>query len=233
MGTLHLAAGSALWLGLLTSISPCPLATNIAAISYVGKQVDRPVRALGAGLAYTLGRTVSYVLVALVVVKSLLSMSAVSMFLQQRLNQVLGPVLLLVGLVLLDVIPWPWNWTGRGSKLVERIQTRASRLGLLGAGLLGLAFALTFCPVSAALFFGSLLTIAVKARSGVLLPAVYGIGTGLPVLVFAVLIAVGARSLAKVFDKVAAFERWARRVTGVVFLGIGIYYTLAYVFRVF
>jgi cytochrome c biogenesis protein CcdA len=104
---------------------------------------------------------------------------------------------------------------------------------VLGALLVGVVFALSVCPVSAALFFGSLLTIAVKARSGILLPAVYGVGTGLPVLVFAILIAAGARSLARVFDKVALFERWARRLTGVVFLGIGIYYTLAYVFRVF
>jgi len=230
MGTLHLAAGSALWLGLLTSISPCPLATNIAAISYVGKQVDRPVRALGAGLAYTLGRTVSYVLVALVVVKSLLSMSAVSMFLQQRLNQVLGPVLLLVGLVLLDVIPWPW--TARGSKLFERIQTRASRLGLLGAGLLGLAFALTFCPVSAALFFGSLVPLAVKHESPLLLPSIYGIGTALPVVLFAGILAFAAHKISTAFNALTVIERWARRITATVFILVGVYYCLVYLFGV-
>jgi cytochrome c-type biogenesis protein len=145
METFLLVAGSAFWLGLLTSISPCPLATNIAAISYVGKQVNRPAQVLFAGLLYTLGRTASYVLVALIVVKSLLSISTVSMFLQQNLNQALGPVLLVVGLLLFDVIPWPW--TGGGSAFFEKIQARVRSMGLWGAGLLGLAFALTFCPV--------------------------------------------------------------------------------------
>ena len=133
METLFLVAGTALWLGLLTSISPCPLATNIAAISYVGKQVDRPAQVLFAGLLYTLGRTVSYVLVAVIVVESLLSMSAVSMFLQQNLNKALGPLLLLVGLLLLDVIPWPWSgggsaffsWAKDARESAERVRISA------------------------------------------------------------------------------------------------------------
>ena len=54
-----------------------------------------------------------------------------------------------------------------------------------------------------------------------ILPAVYGIGTGLPVVFFAVLIAFGARSVARVFDALAGFERVARVVTGVIFIGAG------------
>ena len=230
MESLLLVTGSALWLGLLTSISPCPLATNIAAISYVGKRVDKPARVLLAGLIYTLGRTVSYILVALIVVKSLLSMSAVSMFLQQNLNQILGPILLAVGLLLLDVIPWPW--TGGGSAIFERIQTRAANLGLWGAGLLGFMFALTFCPVSAALFFGSLVPLAVKHESSVLLPSIYGVGTALPVVVFSVILAFAANRISRAFNVLTVIERWMRRITAVVFIIVGGYYCLIYLFGV-
>jgi len=224
-----LALGSAFWLGLLTSISPCPLATNIAAISYVSKGVDKPSGVLLSGFIYTLGRTISYILVALVVVKSLLSISAVSLFLQQHLNQLLGPLLILIGLLLLDVIPWPW--TGNGSVFFERIQKRAAALGLWGAGLLGLVFALTFCPLSAALFFGSLIPLAVKHESSILLPALYGIGTALPVVGFSIILALAANRISKAFNILTVIERWMRRITAAVFIIVGGYYCLVYLFK--
>lgn len=229
MTELLLLALSALWLGVLTSVSPCPLATNVAAISFIGRRLERPRWVFASGLLYTAGRVLTYAVLGVLLVSSVLSAPSAALLLQKYMNQLLGPVLILIGMFLLEII----TVGSFGAGLAARLQGRAERWGVLGALLLGIVFALSFCPVSAALFFGSLLTIAVKAKSGILLPAVYGIGTGLPVLVFAVLIAAGARSLAKVFDQVAAVERWARRVTGVVFLGIGIYYTLAYVFRVF
>jgi cytochrome c-type biogenesis protein len=229
MTELLVLAASALWLGILTSVSPCPLATNIAAITFIGRRLESPRWVLLAGLLYTAGRVLTYTVLGVLLVSSLLSAPTAALVLQKYMNQILGPVLILVGMLLLEII----SLGSFGAGLAARLQTRADRWGVLGALLLGVVFALSFCPVSAALFFGSLLTVAIKAKSGLLLPAVYGVGTGLPVLVFAILIAAGARSLAKVFDKVTLFERWARRVTGVVFLGIGIYYTLAYVFRVF
>ena len=228
MTELFLLAASALWLGILNSVSPCPLATNVAAISFIGRRLESPRWVLLSGLLYTAGRVLTYTVLGVLLVSSLLSAPSAALILQKYMNQILGPVLILIGMLLLEII----SLGSFGSGLAARLQKRADRWGVLGALLLGVVFALSFCPVSAALFFGSLLTIAVKAKSGILLPAVYGIGTGLPVLAFAIMIAAGARSLAKVFDKVTAFERWARRVTGVVFLGIGIYYTLAYVFRV-
>ena len=228
METLLIAIGSALWLGLLTSISPCPLATNIAAISYIGKQVDRPSKVLLGGLLYTLGRTFSYIVVALIVVTSLLSISTVAMFLQQNLNKALGPLLLVVGLFLLDIIPWPWS--GNGSALIEKIRIKASSLGLWGAGLLGLVFALTFCPVSGALFFGSLIPLAVKHESSILLPSIYGVGTALPVVVFSVIVAFAANKISTAFNALTVIEKWARRVTAAVFIGVGGYYCLVYLF---
>ncbi len=228
MTEILLLAGSAFWLGILTSVSPCPLATNIAAISYVGRKVESPLQVLAGGLLYTFGRVLTYTLLGVLLVSSVLSAPSAALVLQKHLNQVLGPVLILVGMLLLELL----SFGSFGAGLAARLQARADRWGILGALLLGIVFSLSFCPVSATLFFGSLLTLAIKARSGVLLPAAYGIGTGLPVVAFAVLVALGARSVGKVFDKVALFEKWARRVTGVVFIGVGIYYTLVYVFRV-
>ena len=228
---LLLAVSGALWLGLLTAISPCPLATNVAAISYVAKRVDRPTLVLSGGLIYTLGRTVSYILVALLVVQGLLSLSALSMFLQRSFNLVLGPVLVVVGLLLLDVIPWPWTGSSR-SKFFEKLQQRADSLGLWGAGLLGLAFALAFCPVSAALFFGSLVPLAVKHHSPLLLPSLYGVGTAVPVVAFSFILAFSANRISRAFNALTLIERWMRRITAVVFVGVGGYYCLIYVFGV-
>lgn len=228
---LLLAASGALWLGLLTAMSPCPLATNIAAISYVGKRVDRPSLVLSGGLIYTLGRTVSYVLVALVVVQGLLSLSSLSMFLQRNLNLVLGPMLVVVGLLLLDVIAWPWT-KASGSRFFESLQKRADRLGLWGAGLLGLAFALAFCPVSAALFFGSLVPLAVEHQSPLLLPALYGVGTAVPIVGLSFILAFSANRISRAFNALTFIEKWMRRTTAVVFIAVGGYYSLIYVFGV-
>ena len=87
-------------------------------------------------------------------------------------------------------------------------------------------FALTFCPVSAALFFGSLIPIAIQAQSSVLMPSVYGIGTALPVLVFAVLIAFGVHAVGRAFKRLSAFDKWARQATAVIFLAVGVYLTV-------
>lgn len=219
---------SALWLGILTSISPCPLATNIAAISYIGRSVESPRRVLFNGLLYTLGRTITYLALGALLVFSLLSAPYVSNGLQTYMNKILGPVMILVGMFLLELIRF--NIGGPG--LTSAISSRADRMRTLGAGLLGMGFALSFCPVSAALFFGSLIPLAVKHGSSVMLPTLYGIGTAVPVVLFAALVALSAHSIGKIFDRVAHFERWARRVTGVVFIGVGVYLTLVYIFEV-
>lgn len=225
MGLL-LGAASAFWLGVLTSISPCPLATNVAAVSFIGRQVEAPRKVLASGVAYTLGRALAYLLLAAVLVASLLSAPQVSHFLQKYLNKLLGPLLILVGMVLLELIPSPSFGLAKG----RAWEKRAAGWGMAGAAALGFIFALSFCPISAALYFGSLLPLAVEQESRLLLPALYGVGTGLPVLFFGVLLALGARSVGLWFNRLSAIERWARRGTGVVFILVGIYMTLVHVF---
>ncbi|MGX9726404.1 MAG: aromatic aminobenezylarsenical efflux permease ArsG family transporter [Candidatus Electronema sp. VV] len=216
---------SAFWLGILTSISPCPLTTNIAAISYVGRRVGRPASVLQAGLLYTAGRALAYLLLGVLLVGSLLSAPSLSQVLQKHMNMALGPVLILAGLILLEVIRLP---TGKGGGLSAALQNKADSLGIGGAGLLGMVFALSFCPTSAALFFGSLLPLAVQQQSSLLIPGIYGLATGLPVLLFALLLAFGTNKVAQAFNRITAFERWARRLTGVLFLLVGGYYCAVY-----
>ncbi|CAK8722081.1 MAG: Cytochrome C biogenesis protein transmembrane region [Candidatus Electronema aureum] len=217
---------SAFWLGILTSISPCPLTTNIAAISYVGRRVGKPASVLQAGLLYTAGRTLAYLLLGMLLVGSLLSAPSLSQVLQKHMNMALGPMLIVVGLILLELIPLPVGSSG----LSAALQNKADSLGIGGAGLLGMVFALSFCPTSAALFFGSLLPLAVQQQSGILLPGVYGLATGLPVLLFALLLAFGTNKVAQAFNRIAAFEIWARRITGLLFVLIGGYYCAVYFF---
>ena len=219
---------SAFWLGVLTSISPCPLATNIAAISFAARRVTSPTKVLLTGLLYTAGRTLTYLVLGVLLVSSLLSAPSVSHLLQKYMNKVLGPLLVLVGMVLLELIRLNIPRVGAGKKTQERVEG----MGMLGALVLGIIFALSFCPLSAAIFFGSLLPLALKLGSSVVVPSVYGIATGLPVLVFAVIIALGATSVGRAYNKLVLFEKWARRITGAVFIVVGIYYTLSNTFGV-
>ena len=227
MVELILPLASAFWLGVLTSISPCPLATNIVAISFVSRRVESPRSVLFSGVLYTAGRAATYVLLGMLLVASLLSAPFISHVLQKYMNAALGPLLILVGMVLLELISF-----NMGGGLNTTMQKRVEAMGLWGAVFLGVIFALSFCPTSAALFFGSLLPLAVNRQSGILLPAVYGLATGLPVLIFAVLLGFGANKLAKAYDGIVAFERWARRITGITFIVVGFYYSLTRIFRI-
>jgi cytochrome c biogenesis protein CcdA len=222
MGPMWLAAGTALWLGILTSISPCPLSTNIAAVSYVGRRVSSRRLVLLSGALYTAGRSLVYLVLGAASVWSLMSMVSVSSFLQGTFYRLLGPILIALGLLLLGVFEFTLPTIG----VNDTLQNRVDHAGVWGAGLLGVIFALAFCPVSAGLFFGGLVPLAVERSSPLMLPLIYGVGTALPVAFFAVLLAAGAGWLATALDRVQVFEVWARRVTAVVFVGVGIYETL-------
>jgi len=228
MSEFIIGAGSALWLGILTSISPCPLATNIAVISYIGRRVGSSRQVFLTGLLYTLGRTLAYLGLAAVLVASALSVPQISLFVQKYMHLILGPILIIVGMFLLGLIQLSMG----GSGMSEGLQKRVDAMGIWGALLLGVVFALTFCPTSAALFFLSLVPLSLKVNSSVALPAIYGVGTALPVIVFAVLLAASAQSVGKAYNVLAKIEWWARMITGWIFILVGIYFSLKYVFQV-
>ena len=216
---------SALWLGILTSISPCPLASNIAAVSYILKRVDHTSYVLTSGILYTLGRVIGYAGLGVLITSSFLSIPQTSYFLQNYMNKILGPILIITGFFLLEV--FQLNFLGLSTS--DKLAVRLKNLGIAGSLPLGVLFALSFCPVSAALFFGSLIPLSLKNSSNIILPSIYGIGTGLPVLAFAILIATGIKNIGNVFKKVTLFEYWSRRAIGIVFILVGIYYVLAHV----
>ena len=221
-GTLS-AVITAVWLGVLTSISPCPLASNIAALSFLSKNVESRMAVLTSGVSYTLGRVTDYVGVSAVVVTGLLSIPSLAHFLQTWTNRILGPLLVFLGLVLLDLIRFPSISLGAG----ERFEFLARR-GSPGAAALGFIFALSFCPISAALFFGSLIPLSIDQGSRIFIPALFGIGTAAPVAVFAILIAFGARAVGKTYERITLFAMWAKRITAIAFLMAGLYYLLTY-----
>jgi len=225
MTGILIAFGSALWLGILTSISPCPLATNVAAISFLAKKITHPFFVLLSGIAYTLGRMVTYALLGFILINSIFGIPQVAQFLQKYMVKALGPILIITGLILLDIIKINFP----GLSLSQKHHNKLVEAGAPGAFLLGAIFALAFCPVSAALFFGSLIPLALQSKFGVTLPIIYGIGTGLPVLVFAIAIAMGVSSLSRWFNKLTKLEYYMRKATGAIFILVGIYYLASHV----
>lgn len=226
--TFFIALGGALWLGILTSVSPCPLATNIAAVSFIARRCEQARHSLLSGLLYALGRMLAYVVIGALAVFGVLNLPIVSQFLQQYSGKLLGPLLIIVGMVLVDLIQLRLP----GGPRLARLEEKAAAWGHPGAFVLGVIFALAFCPVSAALFFGALIPAAIAQHSPLAMPSVYGLGTGLPVVVFAVLFAAGLRRVGLIVHHLSIVELWARRITGVVFILIGIYSVLAHIFMV-
>jgi cytochrome c-type biogenesis protein len=242
---LYIAA--ALYLGVLTSISPCPLATNIAAVSYVGRRLGNSRWMMAAGLLYTLGRCLLYVALAAVLAATAMSVESVARFLQSYVHLLLGPIFLLLGMFLVGLI----TFSGGGATMSEQMQKRIDSLGVWGALLLGILFAVAFCPTSAAWFFG-LLALILGAEAGtvsaglatvgitlpttslpggiVLLPLIYGIGTALPVLLVTFLLVYSVQSVGKAYNALAKTEWWARQITGWLFVLGGVYLSLRYCF---
>ncbi|MDD3155031.1 MAG: aromatic aminobenezylarsenical efflux permease ArsG family transporter [Victivallaceae bacterium] len=218
-----LAFATAAWLGFLCSISPCPLATNIAAISFVSRKVGKVGVVLSSGVLYALGRTITYMILGMVLVGGLSAAPEVSHLLQKYMNLLMGPLLILVAMVLLDLLPLK---IPSGSGIGEAIPKQLGKAVGGGAFLLGVLFALSFCPTSAALFFGSLLPLAIRMQSGLVLPGIFGVATGLPVLLFAFLLAFSANRVGQAYNQLAKFELWAQRITGAIFLIVGIGMTI-------
>lgn len=219
---------TAIWLGILTSVSPCPLASNIAAVSFISRKVTQRKTVFLSGILYTLGRSLTYVVLGVLIVKTLVDVPILSDFLQRYVNKILGVVLILVGMVLLDLVRIPLSLPSVSENIAKKLIDK----GALGSLPLGILFALAFCPVSAALFFGGLIPIAVKAQSGIGLPLIYGIGTALPVLLFAFLVAAGTGYINNLYYRITKLEFYTKKVTGIIFILVGIYYTLAYIFEI-
>jgi cytochrome c biogenesis protein CcdA len=219
-GNINIPALSALLLGLITAISPCPLATNIAAIGYVSRRATERRYAVLTGLLYTLGRMFSYSVIGVLIIVAGLEIPGVATFLQDFGEQVLGPLLIVVGVIMLSINKISLSL---GGGKLSSIGGRVANWGMIGGFLLGALFALAFCPYSAVLFFGVLIPLSLKSAGGVALPAVYAIGTGLPVLVFGVLISAGVARVSTWLNAVTRAEKIIRVAVSIIFIGVGIY----------
>ncbi len=215
--------GFAAWLGILCAISPCPLATNIAAVGFISRNAS-PSQTLLGGLLYAVGRAAAYCALAAVVVMGVSAAPELSHLLQKHLNRLMGPLLILVAVVLLGLVRLPSVGMGR----LSAVQQRLASCGVIGALPLGMLFALALCPPSAAIYFGSLLPLALEQHSPFLVPAVFGVVSALPVVVVAVLFATGMRKIGAMFRRLTAVDRILRIATGIVFLVVGVVLMMKY-----
>jgi len=212
---------SAIALGLLCSVSPCVMATNVAALAYVGRKATQPGHAMMTAALYTLGRMFSYTAIGVLIVLVGLEVSALSRFLQGAGAKFIGPFLIAVGVLLLFADRLPALSGGGG---LQRLGARFGDMGVLGGFPLGALFALAFCPYSGVLFFAVLIPLALRTAGGVALPAVFAIGTGVPVLIFGALLSFGVARVSAWTDKLTRADRPIRIITAIIFIGAGIYY---------
>ena len=224
MGTSNIPIVAAFFIGIMMSISPCPLATNITAIAYVSREIDNRNHTLLIGFTYALGRMFTYTMIASLIVFFGLNVQAVSLTLQKYGEYFIGPFLIIIGIIMLDI--FKFNFLS-GNDGFNSIKEKLSEKGLLGSFSLGVIFALTFCPFSAVLFFGMLIPLSLKTGDGLILPSVFAFATGLPVIIFSFIMVFSISKLGMIMNKIQTFEIWTRKIVSIVFIGVGIYYSFA------
>ena len=211
-------------LGLLTAIAPCPLATNVTATAFIAKTITNKKKVLLSGLLYTLGRVFSYTLIGAIIYFGVSKFQVAKLF-QGNGEKFIGFVLIIIGLIMLDIIKLNFI---KGGNLTEKFSEKFKTKGLLGSFLLGALFALAFCPYSGALFFAMLIPMTLSESAGLALPVVFSIGTGLPVILFAFVIAFSMEKLGAYFKAISKIEKVMRFVAGLIFILTGLYYINIY-----
>lgn len=217
------AAVTAFILGLMTAISPCPLATNITAIGFISRDIENRRRVFLKGLVYTLGRAITYTGLGVLLYLGASKMKVTNLF-QGWGEKLLGPLLILIGLLMLDFIKIRFPGF---SNLTEKMGDKGRR-SYGGTLLLGIIFAMAFCPYSGVLYFVMLIPMAIASASGLYLPAIFAVATGLPVILFAWLLAYAIGNVGKFYDRIKTFELWFRRLVAVLFIAVGIYYIIIF-----
>lgn len=210
---------SAFLLGLMMAISPCPLAMNITAIGFIGKDLENRRRVFYNGLIYTLGHAISYTAIGLLFYFGA-SQFKLSGFFQNWGERLMGPLLIIIGLIMLDVIKMNFP----GLEWIKGKMEDRDNSGFGGVLLLGMAFALAFCPYSGVLYFGMLIPMTISSASGLYLPIIFSIATCIPVIFFSWFIAFSLGSLGAHYNRLKIVELWVRRTVAVLFIGVGIYY---------
>lgn len=213
-------------LGLLTAVSPCPLATNITAIGFIGKDIENRHRIFTNGLLYTLGRILTYTVLGFILIPILregASMFAVQKTISKYGEILIAPLLIVIGIYMLDLIKLNIPKISINGEYVKK-RTKGS----WGALFLGILFSLAFCPSSGIFFFGMLIPLSASEAGGYLLPVVYAIATGLPVILVAWVLAYSVAGLGKFYNRIQVFEKWFRKIVAILFIAVGIYYAVMF-----
>jgi cytochrome c biogenesis protein CcdA len=223
LGTSGIPLVAAFFIGLLMAFSPCPLATNITAIAYVSRKIDDSRHTLLVGILYALGRMVAYVGLTSLIVYVGLNVQAISFFLQEYGEKLIGPFLVLMGILMLEIVdvplPGKHDW-------LQKIEVYLGERGYIGGFLLGVVFALAFCPFSAVLFFGMLIPIALKTGDAIFVPAVFALATALPVIIVSLVLVYGVNQVSGIMSTVQKMEKWVKWAVAAIFIIVGIYYII-------
>lgn len=221
LGRSNIPLIAAFFIGLMTAISPCPLATNITAIAYASKKIGNSKHAFLVGVLYTIGRMIVYIGIAAIIVWIGISSFSLSIPLQKYGKVLLGPLLLIFGILMLGIINFGF---GKSSDKLAKLKEYFSEKGLIGSLFLGMLFALAFCPISAVFYFGMLIPLAIQNSDPIIVPSIFAIATSLPVIIFSLILAFSISKIGDVMKKVQVFEKWIRKVVAVIFIIVGLYY---------
>lgn len=215
---------TAFLLGLLTAVSPCPLATNITAIGFISKDINNRNRMFTNGILYTMGRVLAYAVLGAILI-AILRKGADTFALQNGISEwgelLLAPALILIGLFMLlgdklRLQKFGFSATAKTEKLK----------GAWGSLLLGILFALAFCPTSGLFYFGMLIPMSAIESEGYLLPIIFALATGLPVILVAWILAYSMAGIGKFYNRVQIFQKWLNIIVAIVFILVGVYYGL-------
>ena len=221
LGTSGIPLVAAFFIGLVMTFSPCPLATNITAIAFISKKIGDSRHTLLVGTLYALGRMVAYIGLTALIVYAGLNIQSISLFLQEYGEKLIGPFLVIMGILMLELVDIP-SIGGQG--WLQKIELYLGEKGYLGGFLLGVIFALALCPFAAVLFFGMLIPIALKTGDAIFVPAVFGIATALPVIIISIVLVSGVNRVSGMMTAVQKNEKWIKWAVAGVFIIVGIYY---------
>jgi len=221
LGTSGIPLVAAFFIGLVMTFSPCPLATNITAIAFISKKIGDNRHTLLVGTLYALGRMAAYIGLTALIVYAGLNIQSIALFLQEYGAKLIGPFLVIMGILMLEIVDIP-NIGGQGWH--QKIELYLGEKGYLGGLLLGVIFALTLCPFAAVLFFGMLIPIALKTGDAIFVPAVFGIATALPVIIISFVLGSGVNRVSGLMTAVHKNEMWIKWAVAAVFIIVGVYY---------
>ncbi|HII76240.1 MAG TPA: sulfite exporter TauE/SafE family protein [Methanolinea sp.] len=221
LGTSGIPLVAAFFIGLVMTFSPCPLATNITAIAFISKKIGDNRHTLLVGTLYALGRMVAYIGLTALIVNAGLNIQSISLFLQEYGEKLIGPFLVIMGILMLEIVDIP-SIGGQG--WLQKIELYLGEKGYLGGFLLGVIFALALCPFAAVLFFGMLIPVALKTGDAIFVPAVFGIATALPVIIISIVLVSGVNRVSGMMTAVQKNEKWIKWAVAAVFIIVGVYY---------